>query len=195
MKAFRFAMWGMVAVFAAILSFFYWQSLQGQYAGSLQIGAPFKLTAARGGGVVDLTELLGKPYGVFFGFTHCPEVCPTTLLEMTEAYDTLGAHAKDFRLFFITVDPERDTPHFLNGYLENFDTRIEGLVPTIDQLRIVAQQFRAVYEIVPTSDGSYTMNHTASVFLFDKAGQFAGTLSYGEDAKLRVGKLQRLLSK
>lgn len=194
MKAIRVALWGMVVVFTAILGTFYWQSMQGISPGAFQIGGPFKLAAARGGGMVDASSLRGKPYGVFFGFTHCPEVCPTTLTEMTAAYEKLGDKAKDFRLFFITVDPERDTPEFLSSYLENFDARIEGLVPTLAQLPLVAKDFRAIYEKVPTSDGSYTMNHTASVFLFDRSGKFAGTVGYGESAEMRLGKLEKLLS-
>ncbi len=157
------------------------------------IGQPFHLAAARTGGFVDSRDLVGKPYGVFFGFTHCPEVCPTTLFEMSTAFGELKDEAKDFRLFFITVDPERDKPEILKDYLSNFDARIEGLVPTLDELPDLARSFRVVYEKVPSSDGGYTMNHTALVFLFDKQGEFKSSISFGEDPDVRLKKLRLII--
>ena len=138
--------------------------------------------------------LKGKPYGVFFGFTRCPVVCPTSLMDMTAAYEKIGGKAQDFKLYFITVDPERDTAEFLKNYLESFHPNIIGLVPTVEELRKVASDFRAFYEKVPTSDGSYTMNHTASVFLFDKTGKFSGTIAFEEAEATRIGKIERLLA-
>ena len=159
----------------------------------VQIGGPFKLAAARGG-VVDTAISQGKPYGVFFGFTHCPVVCPTTLLEMTNALEKLGDKGKDFSCFSSLWIRSVTLPRFLTDYLEGFHPNIDGLVPTLEELRKVATDFRAVYEKVPTSDGSYTMNHTASVFLFDKAGKFSGTIAFEEPEATRIGKIERLLS-
>ena len=130
---------------------------------------------------------------MFFGFTHCPEVCPTTLYDMSNSMAGLGDAAKDFRVFFITVDPERDTLATMKDYVSNFDPRIEALVPTADQLKQLASEFRVYYAKVPTSDGSYTMDHTASVFLFGRDGRFAGTLAYDEAADTKQAKLKRLL--
>lgn len=159
---------------------------------SIEIGGPFRLSSSRGG-VVDSKDLVGKPYALFFGFTHCPEVCPTTLYEMSSALAPLGDAARDFRIFFVTVDPERDTAAVLKDYLANFDPRVEGLVPDSADLPRLASDFRVYYARQPTSDGSYTMDHTASVFLFDAAGRFAGTIAYGEDPAMRSAKLRRLL--
>ncbi|MCB1417371.1 MAG: SCO family protein, partial [Nitratireductor sp.] len=139
-------------------------------------------------------ELAGKPYGVFFGFTHCPEVCPTTLYEMSTMLAGLGPEAKDFRLFFITVDPERDTAPFLKDYLANFDPRIEALVPTPDELQQVAKAYRAYYAKVKTSDGGYTMDHTATVYLMNGKGQLQSTIAFGEAAETRKAKLEKLLA-
>ncbi len=97
------------------------------------IGGPFRLASANGG-VVDSQDLAGKPYAVFFGFTRCPEVCPTTMAEMSAALTELGDEGKDLRVFFVTVDPERDTAEFLKDYLSSFDPRIEALVPTAEEL-------------------------------------------------------------
>ena len=157
-----------------------------------EIGGPFKLMSSNGT-VVDSATLKGKPYAVYFGFTHCPEVCPTTMAEMTTAYEKLGDGARNFQTFFITVDPERDTVEFLHDYLSAYDQRFVGLVPTMQELPVIAKNFRAIYEKVPTSDGSYTMNHTASVYLFDGNGKLQATLGYGEPEASRMVKLKKLL--
>ena len=194
-RTMRIAMvWAAVIVTAA-LGYLYVRSLDGSHTPAVQIGGNFALRSARQGGVLSSDSLKGKPYAVFFGFTNCPEVCPTTLNDMTTTLTALGDAAKDFRVFFVTVDPERDTAQFLNDYLSNFDPRIEALVPTPAQLPDVAKSFRVIYEKVPTSDGSYTMNHTASVFLYDSAGEFAGTLAYGEAPDMRLRKLKKLLER
>lgn len=160
---------------------------------AFDIGGPFTLAAARGG-VVDSATLAGKPYAVFFGFTHCPEVCPTTLYEMSNSLAALGDAASDVRVFFITVDPARDTVAVMKDYVSNFDPRIEALVPTEDQLKRLASDFRVYYAKVPTSDGGYTMDHTATIFLFGRDGRFAGTIGYDEAADMRLSKLKRLLA-
>jgi protein SCO1/2 len=157
-----------------------------------EIGGPFVLASSKGG-VVDSKTLAGKPYAVFFGFTHCPEVCPTTLYDLSSTLATLGDAAKDFRIFFITVDPERDTVDAMKDYVANFDPRIEALVPTPEQLKTLASDFRVFYAKVPGSDGGYTMDHTATVFLFDARGRLAGTLGYDEAPDNRLAKLKRLL--
>jgi protein SCO1 len=181
----------LVLTVTGTLGYFY---MEGQFTEkrTVEIGAPFKLASAKGG-VIDSSTLAGQPYGVFFGFTHCPEVCPTTLYEMTNLLDGLGDEAKNFRMFFVTVDPERDTVKELGDYMSSFDPRMEGLVPTREQLPEITRSFRVIYEKVPTTDGSYTMNHTATVFLFDKQGKFAGTIAWGEGKNSRKAKVSRLI--
>lgn len=156
------------------------------------IGGPFRLASANGG-IVDSKDLAGKPYAVFFGFTRCPEVCPTTMAEMSAALTELGEEGKDLRVFFVTVDPERDTAEFLKDYLSSFDPRIEALVPNAEELAAMARDFRAFYAKSPTSDGGYTMDHTATVFLMDRQGKLASTISYGEEQATRMAKLRKLL--
>ena len=189
----RKLLWAVVVLATAALGVFFFNAASSPDSPGIQIGGPFKLMSARNGGLLDSESLKGKPYAMFFGFTHCPEVCPTTLNEMTNAYQELGDTAKDFHVYFVTVDPERDTAQFLNEYLSNFDPRIEGLVPTMAELPKIAKAFRVFYEKVPNSDGSYTMNHTATVYLFGRDGNFTGTLAYGEKAEVRIQKLRRLL--
>jgi protein SCO1/2 len=158
-----------------------------------ELGMPFMLASSKGGDV-DSRTLIGKPYAMFFGFTHCPEVCPTTLYEMSKSLDDLGSTADGFRVFFVTVDPERDTVDSLRDYLSNFDERMEGLLPTIEQLPKLAAAYRIYYAKVPTSDGSYTMDHSALVYLFDKEGRYAGIIPYGASAETRDEKLKQLLA-
>jgi protein SCO1 len=149
--------------------------------------------------VLDSATLKGKPYGLFFGFTQCPDICPGTLTEMTALMDeldkgALAAKARDFRILFVTVDPERDTAETLASYLSAFDGRITGLVPTLEQLPGIAKQFAAFYQKVTTSSG-YTMNHTSAVYLFNAEGVFAGTIDIQESKSSQMAKLQRLLGK
>jgi protein SCO1 len=156
------------------------------------IGGPIRLTD-QSGAPFDSASLAGKPFAVFFGFTHCPEVCPTTLYELSTDLKQLGDAAKDLRVLFVTVDPERDTPEFLKDYLANFDPRILGLTGTPDQIAGVAKSFRVFYQKVATGDGDYTMNHTALVYLMDRQGRFFATLAYDESGETKLQKLRRLL--
>ena len=192
MRKLQFAVLGAAAVLAAALGYLLF--LRGQEtAGQLiDIRDGFRLASSKGGDV-DSKDLAGKPYAVFFGYTHCPEVCPTTLYEMSNALVKLGDAAKDFRVFFITVDPERDTVEKMADYIANFDPRMEALVPTAEQLPKLASAFRVYYAKVPTSDGGYVMDHTATVYLITAQGQLGGTISFGEAAELREAKLKKLL--
>lgn len=161
------------------------------HGGAALIGGPFSLKTQTGSTLSDM-DLRGAPFGVFFGFTRCPEICPTTLWEMSEALKQLGPDTK-FRVLFISVDPTRDTPEFLSRYLQSFDPRITGLTGTEAEIAAVGKEYRAFWEKVPLEDGDYTMNHTASVFLMDASGKFAGTIGYGETMDVRMTKLRRLI--
>lgn len=191
LRTIRMASLVAAAVIAAVAGYFHYMREQPLNAVAA-IGGPFRLASANGG-VVDSRDLAGKPFGVFFGFTHCPEVCPTTMAEMSAALQELGDDAKDFRVFFITVDPERDTAAYLKDYLANFDHRIEALVPTPEELAQVARAYRAFYAKSPTSDGSYTMDHTATLYLMNGKGQLASTIAYGEEHDTRLAKLRKLI--
>ena len=195
MKTIRLWAWALVAAILLLTGVAYiaLDVLKDKASSIADIGGPFTLASARGG-VVDEAALRGNPYAIFFGFTHCPEVCPTTLYEMSALLEKLGDDAKDFRVFFVTVDPERDTAEIMKDYIANFDPRIEALVPSLDQLPKLAADFRVYYAKVPTSGGGYTMDHTASIFLMDTEGRFAGTLAYGEAAEIREAKLRKLLA-
>jgi protein SCO1/2 len=159
---------------------------------SLQIGGPFTLTTHEGKRLSS-EELKGKPFAIFFGFTFCPEICPATLLELTQSIAELGKDADKMRYLFVTVDPERDTPEHLALYLSSFDPRIIGLTGTPEEIASVAKAYRIVYEKVPTGD-DYTMNHTALVYLMDAKGEMGGVIAYGVPPEMRLKKLRELVA-
>ena len=186
-----------IVVFAtmamAALGYLYILANRAAQDAKVDIGMPFVLASSKGG-MVDSQTLIGKPYALFFGFTHCPEVCPTTLYEMSSSLERLGKLADGFRVFFVTIDPERDTAEGLRNYLSNFDSRMEGLVPTVEQLPALASAYRIFYAKVPASDGSYTMDHSALVYLFDKDGHYADMIPYGTASATRDKKLRAVLA-
>jgi protein SCO1/2 len=155
-------------------------------------GGPFSLVTHRGERVTRDT-FKGKPTAYFFGFTHCPEVCPTTLFEMTQHLKELGPDADRLNVVFVTVDPERDTPELLRTYLESFDPRITALTGTPEELAAAAKAFRITYRKVPTEGGNYTMEHTASMIVTDAVGGFVSLIDYHEDAATALSKLRRAI--
>lgn len=138
---------------------------------------------------VSQADLLGKPTALFFGFTHCPEVCPTTLATLAGALGRMGRDADRLNVVFVTLDPERDTPESLRDYLASFDPRIRGFVGTPDQVARMADAYHVAYKRVPTQNGDYTMEHSATVALFDKAGRMVGEIGYEEDEARALSKL------
>lgn len=134
----------------------------------------------------------GHPTVVFFGFTHCPEVCPTTLYEMNGWLAKLGDEGKDISAYFVSIDPERDTPELLKSYVSNVSDRIVGITGEPDKIAAMAKAFGIFARRVEIEGGDYTMDHTASVLLLDRAGAFAGTIAYGENPDTAIEKLRRL---
>ncbi len=163
-----------------------------QASTDLAIGGPFALTTQKGTRLSD-ADLRGKPYALFFGFTHCPEVCPTTLFELAGAVAEIGPAADGLNVVFVTVDPERDTPEYLASYLGTFDQRFIGLRGTPDEIATVARAFKATYRKVPLEGDDYTMDHTAIVYLMDAEGRYVDRIEYLAPHEVQVEKLKRLL--
>jgi protein SCO1 len=134
------------------------------------VGGPFALTDQNGKQITD-KDMAGHPFLVFFGFTHCPDVCPTTLFDVSEIFRALGSD-KQVRALFITVDPERDTPSVLKDYLSSFDPRITGATGDEAAVASAIKGYRVYAKKVPTDGGGYTMDHTAIVYLMGKDGRF-----------------------
>ncbi len=191
LKIIRIVAWVLVAVIAS--AFLYLQYAPNAPRGAV-IGGPFTMTTMNGEKLDVGVAEKGKPYGVFFGFTQCPDVCPTTMFELSQTFKKMGTAVNNFRVYFVSVDPERDTPQLLKDYLSAFDPRIIGMSGTADEVAAVAKAHRAFYRKVPTPS-SYTMDHTAQVYLFDKTGDLFGTLDMQENEDARVKKLTRLLGK
>jgi protein SCO1 len=163
-----------------------------QLVAAFKIGGPFSMTDHNGQAVTE-KNYAGKALAVFFGFTYCPDVCPTTLSRLSSLMDTLGPDAKKIQVILVSVDPERDTPAVLKAYISAFDPRFVGLTGTPDQLANFAKSYRAFYEKVPAANGEYTMNHSAGVFLFDGRGVFQSTLDTHEKTDVVIKKLKRSL--
>ena len=157
------------------------------------IGGPFKLASSRGG---DLSsdELKGTPFLVFFGYTHCPDICPETVSDVSTWLDALGPEGKEMKALFISIDPERDSVASLKDYLSSFSDRIIGLTGTPDEIAQVAKEYRVYYAKHPTKDGDYSMDHSAVIYLMDREGKLAGTLTYDEKREAAIAKLKRLLA-
>ena len=156
------------------------------------IGGPFKLTDQNGKEVTD-QDLKGRPFLVFFGFTHCPDVCPTTLFEVSEIMRALGPDADRARAVFITVDPERDTPTVMKDYMSSFDPHLTGLTGDPAALAAVGKAYRVYFKKVPLDQGGYTMDHTAIVYLMDKDGRFVSPFSLKRSADAAAADLRKYL--
>ena len=127
---------------------------------------------------------------VFFGFTHCPDVCPTTLFEMSEVLKRLPKDKKVAALF-VTVDPERDTPALLKEYLSSFDPRISGLTGSREAIDATLKAYRVYAKKVPQENGEYTMDHSAIIYLMDKQGRFVNALNMQQPPEAVAREIQR----
>ncbi len=134
------------------------------------IGGPFALVDGDGKPVTQ-AAFAGEPTLVFFGYTHCPDVCPTTLDAISQTLKAIGPD-RPVRALFITLDPERDTPAVMKDYLSSFDPRIVGLTGTQAAVDSVAHEYRVYAKKVPTGDGGYSVDHTGVVYLMDGRGDF-----------------------
>jgi len=156
-------------------------------------GGSFELTD-QAGKPFSSTALAGRPYAIFFGFTHCPDICPTTLVEMSNHLAALGADADKLRVVFVSVDFERDTPDTLRAYLGSFDARIIGLTGSEAQIAQAAKGWNAHYDKFTESNGSITIVHSAHVYLMDADNRLAATLNFQEPEAEQLAKLKKLLA-
>jgi protein SCO1/2 len=155
------------------------------------IGGAFRLETG-GGRIVTDADFKGAPYLVFFGYTHCPDVCPTTLFQISEVLRALGPEAK-IKAAFITVDPERDTPELMQNYAESFDPRIVGLSGDRAAIDKVVAAFRVYARKAPGANGDYTMDHSAVIYLMDRNGQFLRAFNLERPPEQAAAELKPLL--
>lgn len=199
MRSVRIMLWSATLVLAglvAVLGYTYTRS--GDQLAEAPFGVPFQLVKQDGSPISE-KDLQGKPTAIFFGFTHCPDVCPTTLFEMDNWLKTVDPDGTKLQALFVTVDPERDTPAIMKDYVSNVTSRITGVSGDPAKVMDMVKGFRVYAKKVPTDpakpDGDYVMDHTASVFLLDDQGRFAGTIAYQEDSKVAETKLKNLITR
>ncbi|MDB5622508.1 MAG: hypothetical protein JWR39_1071 [Devosia sp.] len=191
LRRFRIALWSLVAVVAVAATALYLFRPPTRPLGVT--GQEFALQSTQGGTFTQ-NDLRGTPSLVFFGYTFCPDVCPTTLAETTAWRQQLGLTAEQLRIIFVTVDPERDTLETVKGYVEGFDPSIIGLVGDAAATEAAKAAFGAFSEITgEPNDPYYLVNHTALTFLIDANGSFDGTIAYGEAGETALAKVKRLV--
>ncbi|WP_185985174.1 SCO family protein [Aureimonas mangrovi] len=190
----RAALWAMVVVVAAILLYlwtFGFQSVERSMTAATEpYGTPFTLIDQNGEPITE-AALRGRPSAVFFGFTHCPDICPTTLYELAGHKQALEQEGQDLNVVFVTVDPERDTPEILGQYVGSMGTPITAITGEPAEVDAMLEGWGIQHEKVGEGD-NYTMDHTASVILLGSAGQFVGTIPYGENPETAREALRRL---
>ena len=193
MRRLRIILWVLVAVAAVAAGALYWRAAGGGQPQPTQVsfGGPFTLVDSKGQ-PFSSSRLAGRPYAVFFGFTNCPDVCPTTLARLVKLRWQLGDEGA-FQIVFITVDPERDGPADVGRYAALFDSPIIGLTGSPAQIARVKKDYGIYSEKAGTGE-SYSVDHTATVLLFDKAGAFQSTISHDEADSAALAKLGRLTS-
>jgi len=182
---------GLVVVFAAIV-FISGRSPLPIGPAAAAVGGPFHLEDENGKPVSD-QDMKGRPFLVFFGFTHCPDVCPTTLFEISQLMQKLGKDADRTGALFITVDPERDTPAVIKDYLSNFDPHVHGLTGDPASIEATIKAYRVYAKKVPLDHGDYTMDHTAVVYLMDKDGHFVAPFNLKQNPDEAAALLRRYL--
>jgi protein SCO1/2 len=197
MKSFRIMLWAAVVVLVGVLAAVSWQWRQSQQSlAEKTFGVPFQLVA-QDGQPINEKAFQEKPTALFFGYTHCPEVCPTTLYELNGWMHKVDPEGTKMNGFFVSVDPERDPPELLNRFISNVTDRIKGISGPPDKVKEMIKGFSVYAKKIPTDEkdpnGDYTMDHTALVFLLDNGGRFAGTIAYGENPDVAVKKLENLI--
>lgn len=190
----RYVLWGLVAVAAVAAGILLSNALRGtpeEPLEGLTMGAPFALVTDEGTPITE-AAFRGHPSLIFFGFTFCPDVCPTALAEVSGWLAELGDEAADLAVYFVTVDPERDVPERLNNYLSVFDPRIVGITGPAEAVRAMLDSYHVGYERYET-EGGYLMDHTASFYLLDGNGDFVGFISYNALREEALDLLRRLV--
>jgi len=165
-----------IVIFLGVILFATGQLGTGGGPGPSAIGGPFKLIDQNGKPITD-NDMKGRPFLVFFGFTHCPDICPTTLFDVSEIMHALGPDADRTGALFITVDPERDTAAVMKDYLSSFDPHLRGLTGDRNAIDAAEKAYRVYAKKIPAEHGDYSMDHTALVYLMDKQGRFVAPFS------------------
>lgn len=198
MKNFRRALWAAVVLVCGMIVWLVYDIGQtNEEMMKIPFGPEFTLTAGDGSPITE-AALREKPTALFFGFTHCPEVCPTTLYELNGWMQKVDPTGENMNAYWITVDPDRDTPEMMKDYLANVTDRIVGISGDPEKVKAMIDGFGIYYKKVPLDpndpDGDYTMDHNAAVFLMNNGGVLQGTISYQEAPDVAETKLENLIA-
>lgn len=193
MKTVRLLLWLLVALAVAGLAVLLLRQPVSETTQSnrVQLGGPFTLTGTDGQ-TFSSSWLAGKPYAIFFGFTHCPDICPTTLARLVKLRRQLGRGNDAFHIVFVSVDPQRDGPAETGNYLSLFPDPVIGLTGTQARVDHAKRQYGIFSQKVPDEAGGYSVDHTATVLLFDRDGDFAATIAADEGDQAALDKLKRI---
>ncbi|NMG41512.1 SCO family protein [Chelativorans sp. ZYF759] len=186
----RIILVGILVVMTAAVGWITFDWYRGQHM-SRTFGEPFVLVDHNGDEITE-AAFRGHPSAVFFGFTYCPDVCPTTLFELDGWLNELGPEGENIRAYFVSVDPERDSPEVLGRYIANVTDKVTGITGEAEDVAQMARSFGIYVRKVDLENGDYTIDHTASILMIDSTGDFAGTIAYGENPDNAMAKLRRL---
>lgn len=196
MKIFRIVLWSIIAIILAVVAYISYDWQNKIKSSEKAFGGPFQLLDQNGNEITQ-TAFSEKPTAVFFGFTHCPEICPTTLYELDGWLEEVDPTGDQINAYFVSVDPEKDTVDILQTYVSNVTDRITGITGPLTDVTAMLRKFKVYFKKVPLDasepDGDYTMDHTASIFLLHKGGRFKGTIAYGENPDTAIQKLKNLI--
>jgi protein SCO1/2 len=187
------ALFGLGAISISGLSFLDKERAAAALKPGALLGGPFQLVDANDKPVTEAV-FREKPSVTLFGYTHCPDVCPTGLTEMGKWAEELGPDAEKLRFIFVTVDPERDTPEALRDYVTAFSDRIVGISGPPDAVHAMVKDYKIYSRKVPLDGGDYSMDHTGSMILQDAKGNFVGTIDISESHETGLAKLKRLVA-
>ena len=160
----------------------------------MQLGSPFSLVSHTGE-VITEQAFQGTPSAVFFGFTHCPEICPTTLNDLANARQALAEGRDKLQIVFITLDPERDTVDVLKDFIPYFGDQVTGITGKPQHVLQLAKDWGIFWERIETSGGGYTLNHTSTIFLLNGQGRMTGTIDISEPTDVVEDKLKKLVAR
>jgi len=170
-----------------------WDRYQGA-SSTTKIGGPFELVDTQSGKTVTDQSYKGKWLLIYFGYTHCPDACPTALNDLSLALDKLGDKRKDMAPLFITIDPDRDTADVMKDYAASFAPDIVGLTGSAEQITKAEKEFRVYAAKHPTKDGGYDMDHSSIIYVMDPAGRFVTNFTHETDPDQMAAKLMSLAS-
>jgi len=168
------------------------KNFQTQYSSEAKLGASFELIDSNGNKITE-AAFVGSPTVLFFGFTHCPTVCPLALHRLSLLIEKLGKDQNKLKAYFITLDPERDTWKVLNKYLTGFNNRIIGITGESEKIKILAKSWGIYSKKVPLDGDNYSIDHTALIFLLKSNGNFLKTIDFEDDFELSLKEIKKLL--